>query len=226
VADRSSTWMVKHPCGWYYGHMDLARPYQVLSPSLDPGVLTILAGTSRPLTGREISRLLGRSSHSGVIAALDRLVIQGLVDREEAGRAFLFTLNREHLAAAAAELLADLRGELLHRIRDAIDAWSIEPAHLSLFGSAARGDGDSSSDIDVFVVRRKAVERQDPLWREQLDLLIWQIERWTGNPARIAEVGQAEIARLREDRPALADALRTDAISLVGPEAASVLGEA
>lgn len=218
--------MEEQPYGWYYVHMDLGRPYAAISPTLDPGVLTILAGTSRPLTGREISRLLRRPSHSGVIAALDRLVTQGLVDREEAGRAFLFTLNREHLAAPAAELLADLRGELFHRIRDAIDTWSIDPEHLSLFGSAARGDGDSSSDIDVFVVRPKAVDGQDPLWREQLDLLTWQIERWTGNPARIAEVGQMEIARLRKDRPALIDALRADATTLAGPEVSIVLGEA
>lgn len=217
--------MENHPYGWYYVHMDLGHPYSAISPTLDPGVLTILAGTSRPLTGREISRLLGRPSHSGVIAALDRLVVQGLVDREEAGRAFLFTLNREHLAAPAAELLADLRGELLHRIRDAIDAWSIAPEHLSLFGSAARGDGDASSDIDVFAVRAKAVDRRDPLWREQLDLLTWQIERWTGNPARIAEVGQTEIARLRKERPQLLDELRADAISLAGPEVSIVLGE-
>jgi len=70
------------------------------------------------------------------------------------------------------------------------------------------------------------VDRRDPLWREQLDLLTWQIERWTGNPARIAEVGQTEIAGLREDRPALIDALRADATSLAGPEVSIVLGEA
>jgi predicted nucleotidyltransferase len=205
--------------------VDLTHPYAVLSPTLDPGVLTILAGTSRPLTGREIARLLGRPSHSGVLATLDRLVVQGLVEREEAGRAFLFTLNRDHLAAPAAELLAGLRGELLRRIRDAIGAWRVQPEHLSLFGSAARGDGDTESDIDLFVVRAEAVERQDSLWREQVDLLTRRIEGWTGNPARIAEVGQAEIALLRRERPPIVDELRADAITLAGPEASTLLEE-
>jgi predicted nucleotidyltransferase len=203
--------------------MDLSRPYAAIGPTLDPGVLTILAGTSRPMTGREIARLLGRPSHSGVIAALQRLVVQGLVDREEAGRAFLFTLNRQHLAAPLAELLADLRGELLGRIRAAIETWTIKPAHLSLFGSAARGDGGTDSDIDLFVVRAESVEPGNATWREQLDLLTWQIERWTGNPARIAEVGQAEVGRLRKDRPAILDELRADAIGLAGPEASALL---
>jgi predicted nucleotidyltransferase len=205
--------------------MDLNRPYSAVSSTLDPGVLVLLAGTSRPLTGREIARLLGRPSHSGVIAALDRLVVQGLVEREEAGRAFLFTLNRDHLAAPAVEILADLRSELLRRIRDAIGGWTVRPEHLSLFGSAARGDGNTESDIDLFVVRGKAIERQDALWREQLDLLARRIEGWTGNPARIVEVEQAELAMLRKERPPIVDELRADAITLAGPEASTLLEE-
>src|SRR4051812_39576518 len=127
--------------------MDLARPYAAIGPTLDPGVLTVLAGTTRPLTGREIARLLGRASHSGVGSILERLVVQGLVEREEAGRAFLFTLTREHLAAAVVELLADLREELLRRLREVVDSWGVKASHLSLFGSAARGDGGTGSDI-------------------------------------------------------------------------------
>jgi predicted nucleotidyltransferase len=203
--------------------MDLSRPYAVIAPTLDPGVLSVLAGTKRPLTGREVARLLGRPSHSGVSAALGRLVAQGLVGREEAGRAFLFTLNREHLAAPAAELLADLLGELVNRIERAVAGWTVKPKHLSLFGSAARGDGSSESDIDLFVVRPDGVGPDDADWREQLDLLTRRIERWTGNPARIAEVGQAEIARLAVDRPPIVEALLDDAVTLAGPLASNLL---
>jgi predicted nucleotidyltransferase len=206
--------------------MDLTRPYAAISSSLDPGVLTVLAGTTRPLTGREIARLVGRASHSGVIAALDRLSDQGIVDREEAGRAFLFTLNREHLAAPAVELLANLREELLHRIRSAVNGWNVKAHHLSLFGSAARGDGDVDSDIDLFVVRFGAIESQEPVWREQVDLLSWQVERWTGNPARVVEMEEGDLARLRKERPPVVDELLADAVSLVGPEVSALLGRA
>lgn len=205
--------------------MDLSRPYAAISPTLDPGVLTVLAGTTRPLTGREIARLVGRASHSGVMAALDRLDDQGIVDREEAGRAFLFTLNREHLAAPAVELLADLREELLRRIRSQVEGWNVKAHHLSLFGSAARGDGDIDSDIDLFVVRFSAIESREPVWREQLDLLTWQIERWTGNPARVIEVEESDLARLREERPPVVDELLADAISLAGPDVSTLLGK-
>ncbi len=206
--------------------MNLARPYTVIGPVLDPGVLTVLAGTTRPLTGREIARLVGRASHSGVIAALERLVDQGIVDREEAGRAFLFTLNREHLAAPAVEALADLREELLRRIRDTVDRWNVKACHLSLFGSAARGEGGIDSDIDLFVIRFGAIEAQEPVWREQIDLLAWQVERWTGNPARVVEVEEREVAHLRKERPPVVDELLADAIGLVGSDVSTLLGKA
>jgi predicted nucleotidyltransferase len=206
--------------------VDLARPYASIGPTLDPGVLTVLAGANRPLTGREIARLVGRASHSGVIAALDRLVNQGLVEREEAGRAFLFTLNREHLAAPAVELLADLREELLRRIRSTVDGWVVKARHLSLFGSAARGEGGRESDIDLFIVRHGAIEPEEPVWREQVDLLAWQVERWTGNPARIVEVEDHELARLRKERPPVVEQLMTDAISLIGSDVSTLLGSA
>lgn len=206
--------------------MDLAHPYAVICPTLDSGVLAVLAGTTRPLTGREIARLLGRSSHSGVLDTLDRLVEHGLVDREEAGRAFLFTLNREHIAAPAVDVLSNLRGELLNRLREAIDSWDIAPVHVSLFGSAARGEGDTNSDIDLFVVRLEEVDSEDPRWREQLDLLARQVQRWTGNRAGISEMSKAALPRLREEEPPILAELRADAITIAGAEASTVLSEA
>lgn len=203
--------------------MDVARPYTAICPTLDSGVLNVLAGTTRPLTGREVARLLGRSSHSGVLDALNRLAEQGLVDREEAGRALLFTLNREHLAAPAVDILVGMRGELLKRLRDAVDSWEVAPLHLSMFGSMARGDGDTTSDIDLFVVRPKGVDSEDLGWRGQLDLLARLVQRWTGNRAGISEAAEEEIARLRDEEPPVVAQLRSDAITIAGAEAAALL---
>lgn len=203
--------------------MDVAHPYTAICPTLDSGVLSVLAGTTRPLTGREIARLLGRRSHSGVLDALNRLAEHGVVDREEAGRALLFTLNREHLAAPAVDVLAGMRSELLTRLRGAVDSWEVAPVHVSMFGSAARGEGDASSDIDLFVVRPKGVEGEEPRWRGQLDHLARLVERWTGNRAGIAEAGEEEIARLRSEEPPIVAELRSDAIAIAGTEVAALL---
>jgi predicted nucleotidyltransferase len=203
--------------------MDVARPHKAICPTLDSEVLVALARTDRPFTGREVARLVGRSSHSGVLDVLARLTEHGLVDRAEAGRALLFTLNREHLAAPAVEVLAGMRAELTRRLRDAIRAWDIAPLHASMFGSTARGDGDTHSDVDLFLVRSDATGDDEPAWLAQRDTLAVHVRRWTGNHAAIAEIGERELERLRDDDAAIAAELRSDAVVLYGPTVAHLL---
>ena len=156
---------------------------------------------------------------------LTGLVEHGLVDRQEAGKAYLYTLNREHLAAPAVEVLAGMRAELLSRLRRAIAEWDVVPIHVSLFGSAARREGDATSDIDLFVVRPDEVSEDDSRWRAQIDELAAQVVRWTGNHAGIAEAADRETKRLRKDRPPIVAQLSNDAIVLSGDRVESVLGK-
>ena len=132
--------------------MDVTQPHTVICPTLDSGVLSVLAGTTRPLTGREVARLMGRNSHSGVLDVLHRLAAHGLVDSQEAGNALLYTLNRDHLAAPAVAVLAGIRAELLDRLRETIEGWEVQPVQVSMFGSVARRDGDVDSDIDLSLI--------------------------------------------------------------------------
>ena len=145
---------------------------------------------------------------------------------EEAGNAYLYTLNREHLAAPALELLADIRAEFERRLRSEIADWEIAPAHASIFGSAARGEGDTHSDIDLFIVRPTRVPDDDPRWRAQLERLSHRVLVWTGNHVGLSEVSAANVRRLRRERPPVVDELRQDAITLAGPSPNKLLGTA
>jgi hypothetical protein len=141
--------------------MDVSRPHTaVIGGALEGEVLSVLAGTTRPLTGRQIARLASHGSDRGLRLALNRLAAQGLVDTVEAPPAVLYSLNRDHIAAPIALELAGLRAELFRRLRRAIGEWQVPPMHASMFGSAARGEGDASSDIDLLVVRPASVDRQ------------------------------------------------------------------
>jgi predicted nucleotidyltransferase len=205
--------------------MDVARPYKAVCPSLDGEVLNVLAGTTRGLTGREVALLTGRSSHSGVLSVLNRLTEHGLVDRTELNRAFLFSMNREHLAYPAVIALVGMRVVLFGKIQQELGAWGLAPVHVSLFGSTARGDGDTDSDIDLFVVRPAGIDQEDARWREQLDELEDRVSRWTGNHAAVVEISESEIERLvAEDRPIVSE-LRADAIALAGSTIPALLGE-
>lgn len=204
--------------------MNVAEPHTAICPTLDSGVLSVLAGTTRPLTGREVARLMGRNSHSGVLDVLNRLSEHGLVDRQEAGRALLYTLNRDHLAAPAVSILAGIRGELLDRLRERIGGWELQPLHASLFGSVARRDGDVDSDIDLFIVRPIRLSDEDSRWRGQINDLAGSVQRWTGNRAGIAEVAEAEINRLSQGETPIVNELRSDAIVLTGPDIVALFG--
>jgi predicted nucleotidyltransferase len=134
----------------------------------------------------------------------------------EAGRTYLYTLNWDHLLAPVVEQMAEARNELVRRLRGAIAEWKVQPAHASLFGSAARGDGDENSDIDLLVVRPAGADVDDPTWRIQLDRLAEAVLGWTGNNAGIVEVGEGELPRLRQDRPPVVEELGRDAVDLAG----------
>jgi predicted nucleotidyltransferase len=167
------------------------------------------------LTGRRVAELVGHSQR-GVLMALDRFVEHGLVRRTAAGRALMHELNRDHLAAPAVELLAGIRTEFLTRLRAAFAQWEMAPVHASFFGSAARGDGDTRSDIDLFVVRPQCVEEATPEWRSQVEALVEDVGNWTGNHVTVIEQDEADMGRLRRTKPSVLNELRRDAIDLAG----------
>jgi predicted nucleotidyltransferase len=202
--------------------MDLSAPFQAMFPTVDSSVLTVLTGSRKPRTGREVAKQANRSQRATKLV-LDRLVEHGLVLREEAGRSQVYTLNWDHLAAAPVAELASLRLALFSRLRDEISAWRRQPLHASVFGSAARGDGDLDSDVDIFMIRPADLDEDNGQWREQVEDLADAVFRWTGNHAGIAEVGEEDLERLRRDRPAVVASLRDDAVGLVGTPVRSLL---
>ena len=175
----------------------------------------MLAGTTRALTGREVSRLSGVSK-STAARILQHLVEHGLVGAQEAGSALLYQLNREHLASQPVLALIDLRHRLIEGLQSELNGWTIPPLHASLFGSAARGDGDTASDIDLLVVRPGTVDADDATWRKQIDRLSQLVLDWTGNHAGITEMPEPDLQRLRHERPPVIKELEKDAVTLVG----------
>lgn len=202
--------------------MDLSSPFQAMFPNVDSAVLAVLTESTKPRTGREVARLAGRSQDA-TQRVLDRLVEHGLVHRGEAGRARVYTLNWDHLAAEPIADLANLRRRLFHRLREYLEPWRPLPLHASVFGSAARGDGGLDSDVDIFLVRPGDVDEDDEKWRWQVTALAGGVFEWTGNHAGIAEVSEEDLGRLRRDQPAIAGSLRTEAVEIIGTPIHSLL---
>lgn len=196
--------------------MDLAIPLRSLVPTLDAEVLTVLAGTTTPLTGRRVAELSARGSQPGVQKVLDRLVVHGLVTSRPAGAARLYVLNRDHLLAGPVLEAAATRQRLVDRLREAVEAWRVPCRHASLFGSVARGVAGVASDVDVLVVRPNDVPEEAPLWREQLIALEEGVARWTGNHLSWFETTPSDLARAAAADETLLEAWREEAIHLAG----------
>src|SRR5665811_1569264 len=110
--------------------MDVSNGLSVVTPTLDAWVLRALVQTTRPLSGRQIARLVEHGSLGGVQKALARLVEQGIVLADAHPAATLFTFNRDHLAARPVIELAQLASTLVERLKGFIRSWAVSYTHL------------------------------------------------------------------------------------------------
>lgn len=197
--------------------MDLSRPYSAISPTIEGDVLAVLAGLDSPISGRAVAAKVKRGTQPAVNAALERLAAQGVVLRVAAPPAFLYSLNRDHVGAEAVLELWRMRSKLLYRIGNQIAGWSTPVVHASVFGSAARGDGDAASDIDVLLIHSEQLDPEDQVWRSQCDVLAADILKWTGNPASLVELPRPrEAAWPAFLRSALGKEIERDSIAVAG----------
>lgn len=124
-------------------------------------VLRVLSSRKHLLTGRQVARETGLH-HKSAIGALERLELLGLVERQRGGRDHLFSLNRQH--SLARNVLSPLfkaeqqfRKSLENRLAAAGQGIT---ESLVLFGSTARGEEKSESDLDICVVTSNASQRR------------------------------------------------------------------
>jgi len=193
------------------------EPVSSVVPGLHGRVLGVLARTDRPLTGRAVTGLLrAPASPSGVQKVLDDLVGNGVVIAEPAGRARLYTLNRDHVAYQAIDQLARLRELLLERIEAEAKSWDVPAKAVWLFGSTARGEGGADSDLDLLIVRPDDVEESDPRWLEQVESLTSHATLWSGNSCEVVEYSAQEVRELISHGERLVTELRRDAVPIAG----------
>jgi hypothetical protein len=204
--------------------MNVSHPIRSAIPTLDAPVLEVLAGTTRGLSGREIHRLANSGSLTGTQLVLARMVTQGLVTAEQHTSVTLYTANREHLAWPAIEQLVGIRARLLERIRETVAAWPIAPLHVSLFGSAARRDGDSESDIDVLIVRPDGVGENDDAWDSQVGALRAAVGSWTGNRCQSFVIDRVRLAAHLTAKDPLVDNWLRDEVLIVGDHLVAIIG--
>lgn len=201
--------------------MDVGAPYRLLEAPADSEVLRVLAGSTGAFSARQVARLVRSGSRPTVLRSLSRLAHLGVLEVEQVGRAHMFRLNRDHIATPALEQLIGLRERMIEAVRQAVGGLEPAPVAAGLFGSAARGDGDADSDIDLLLVHSGTNRPGE--WEDQTAALAAAIERRTGNRLGIHEVSHRQLAALSDDRAPIVAELRRDYLPLVGGPIAALL---
>ncbi len=167
----------------------------------------------------------GMGSENSVRTVLRQLTEHGLVRSRERGKMTLYQLNQDHLAYPAVEVLTNLRSTLIKHISDQIADWVVVPLHAALYGSAARADGGTGSDIDLLIVHRGNIQENDQVWENQISQLREHVYAWTGNHSHILELDQPRLRAMIQSGEAILTDWAHDAISLYGPQTRDLLKE-
>lgn len=214
-----------------------------ITSSLDGPVLVVLAHAGKPLTVSEVASNAARGSEIGIRKSLGRLLAQGIVTATELGNTRVYSLNRDHVAAGVAVEMAGLRSELWRRAAREVERWNVRPLYACVFGSAARHEGDSDSDIDLLLVRPSTIlevneaqksksvwaalgmwaevistrvmsEGQIKKWETSVDNLHDLMRRWTGNPLQVVSLSAIEWSEHRRAKSTIYQNIIEDEIRL------------
>lgn len=203
--------------------MDFSQPFRTLAPTLDGPVLRVLAKSTSPMTRRQVTDLVDRASEAGVRKVLNRLAEQGTVIEERIGSNYTYAANREHIMWPAVEIIMDSHNRLEEKIREYVEAWTVQPFSVELFGSVAAGTSTSESDIDVMIYRPHIDDESVVCWDEQVANLSAQVERWTGNVCEILEIDPPALVELSSNKEST---LLSPSRPLIGVRAGSVFPSA
>jgi len=199
----------------YHGAVDFRRPVEVVIPGVQGRILAVLAETTAELNLRTIARLADVSP-AQASRVLPELVTLGLVERREAPPSALFALVEDHVAARAVRALSRSREAVLKELETLAHKVDPSPVSAVVFGSFARGEADAASDLDVVIVRPAGVGEDDEPWVSSVEAWRTAAQRLTGNPVRVLEIDEPEVARrLRRPTSLWADVIR-DGVTVYG----------
>ena len=197
--------------------VDYSHPLEALVPGVQGRVLAVLARTGTELTMRGVAQLAGVSPQQASVV-LGRLVELGVVERRDVPPVALVRLAKENLAAQAVLAVARLRQEAIERLRALAARIEPAPASLVIFGSFARGEAGTHSDVDVLAVRPSPLSGNAyDGWTDSLGRWVDLATRVVGNPVNLVEVSVEELpGLLSREAPSLWADIAHEGIVLVG----------
>lgn len=202
--------------------MDLSTPGSDVLGPIRARVLTALARTSQPASGREVARLADGLAPSSTHRELQTLVTMGLVTARASSHATTYSLNRRHvLWPPIAEILGST-ARVEHRIRESVERHLSGTVSCALFGSVARGDSTPTSDIDVLIV----TDTESDAVVDALDRIRDELAQFTGNNPQLIAVTHPQLRTMVTAGDPLVASWRRDLRMISGPDVRELIREA
>lgn len=203
--------------------VDYVRPVEALVPGVQGKVLAACLRSDEPLTMRALARLAGVSANQSSVV-IDQLDDLGLVERRAAGRSLLVSLVHESPVVVALRQVAGLWTVTLQLWRERARTLDPAPLSMAVYGSWARGEARSSSDVDILVVLPPGMgESTEDRFREQFAVWCTYAGRVAGLPISPIVLGAEETTGVDGE---LWDNIRRDAIAIAGADPRTVLSAA
>jgi predicted nucleotidyltransferase len=159
------------------------------------------------------------------VRVLERLAEHGLVLAEPTNNGHMYRLNRDHVLAQPLLQATNARREALDRLTAAVRGLHPPPLHVSVFGSFARHEGTERSDIDLLIVTADEADGSDEQWQEQMRELEDRVLSWTGNRLEVLVLSRDHLRAVAEAGEPILDSLRSQALTLHGPDISSLLAQ-
>ena len=179
-------------------------------------VLRVLWGVKVPMTAAEVARRT-RLTHPGATSILRQFVDYSLADSAPAGRGHTYWLNRENVYVdTMLDPVFRAEQEIPEMMEEAIrlDFEGYGPLSIVLFGSYARGDQNETSDVDVMVVARDSIVKNEI--DHDLPAIIDAFSRTFGATLSVIVYDLEEASLLADRAPGLYESVLNDGVSLVG----------
>ncbi len=173
---------------------------------------TLLPVPSRRWTGRELAKA-ARVSTAQSARDLNDFLDVGIVLRDVQGKSYSWRVNEQHVLvpelSRLLEFEAHLRRALVRDVGELIVNTPIRRALL--FGSIARGDERSDSDVDLFVEVGTLHDRQSAL--SALEKVRERVWNRYGNPVSSLVYSEAETRR--PANPALVETIVREGLRVI-----------
>ncbi len=218
--------------GYYVGIMtpykgNLPMILDVLGSRPKLRLLRHLATREGALTGRALAQA-ARVESKRAAEALGELVETGLVQRRRAGRAFLYSINRNNYVVGDILLPAFANErDWLERLGDEIRRSAPGIDSVILYGSWAKKEARPQSDVDLLLVASSHLNKERALQiQETLDETRARMSERYGRPISLLVVGPEDLRRRPRKRDRFVREIIAQGRVLAGSSLAEVLGRA